>query len=71
MQDEYNGRLQLLNTGREGFGKGSINITNIRETDSGWYECRVMFPNRSPVSRNNGTWFYLTVDGNIYSIFST
>ncbi|XP_044733177.1 protein borderless isoform X2 [Chrysoperla carnea] len=61
--EEYQGRIQLLNSGKNGFGKGSINVTNIRETDSGWYECRVMFPNRSPVSRNNGTWFYLTVDG--------
>lgn len=44
-------------------GKVSINLTNVRETDGGWYECKVMFPNRTPISRPNGTWFRLTVEG--------
>lgn len=44
------------------FGSGSINITDIRESDKGWYECKVIFPNRSPASRNNGSWFYLDVE---------
>lgn len=38
-------------------------MTNIRESDQGWYECRVIFPNRTPNSRNNGTWFHLAIDG--------
>lgn len=44
-------------------GRGSINITSIRETDEGWYECRVIFPNRTPASKPNGTWFHLFVEG--------
>lgn len=40
-----------------------MNLTAIRESDSGWYECRVIFPNRTPSIRNNGTWFHLAVDG--------
>lgn len=46
-----------------GYGHASVNLTAIRETDSGWYECRVIFPNRTPSIRNNGTWFHLAVDG--------
>lgn len=44
-------------------GKASINLTSIRETDSGWYQCKVYFPNRTPSSLNNGSWFHLAVDG--------
>ncbi|KAL0267467.1 UNVERIFIED_CONTAM: hypothetical protein PYX00_009725 [Menopon gallinae] len=61
-KEPYKGRVTLL-AGDSGYGKGSINLTNIRETDGGWYECRVYFPNRSPTTRRNGTWFHLTVDG--------
>lgn len=46
-----------------GYGKASINLTSIRESDSGWYECRVIFPNRTPSVRNNGSWFHLEVEG--------
>ncbi|CAK9794813.1 Protein borderless [Anthophora quadrimaculata] len=60
----YEGRVHLLeDTVNRGYGQGSINLTNIRESDQGWYECRVIFPNRTPNSRNNGTWFYLAIDG--------
>ncbi|PSN47234.1 Protein borderless [Blattella germanica] len=45
------------------YGRGSINLTNIRESDSGWYECSVFFPNRTPSTRPNGTWFHLSVEG--------
>lgn len=45
------------------YGKGSINLTSIRESDAGWYECKVFFPNRTPSTRLNGTWFHLTVNG--------
>ena len=60
----FEGRVHLLEdaNGRS-YGQGSINLTNIRESDQGWYECRVIFPNRTPNSRNNGTWFYLGIDG--------
>ncbi|XP_017760125.1 PREDICTED: protein borderless isoform X1 [Eufriesea mexicana] len=60
----YEGRVHLLEDSvTRGYGQGSINLTNIRESDQGWYECRVIFPNRTPNSRNNGTWFYLAIDG--------
>lgn len=60
----YKGRVHLLDdAGHRGYGQGSINLTNIRESDQGWYECRVIFPNRTPNSRNNGTWFHLAIDG--------
>lgn len=45
-----------------GYGRASVNLTSIRETDAGWYECRVIFPNRTPNTRNNGTWFHLAVE---------
>ncbi|KAK9307852.1 hypothetical protein QLX08_001924 [Tetragonisca angustula] len=64
VEPRYVGRVHLLEdaVGR-GYGQGSINLTNIRESDQGWYECRVIFPNRTPNSRNNGTWFHLAIDG--------
>uniref|UniRef100_A0A8D8SYH6 Protein turtle n=1 Tax=Cacopsylla melanoneura TaxID=428564 RepID=A0A8D8SYH6_9HEMI len=44
------------------YGKASLNLTNIRETDQGWYECKVVFLNRPPSSHTkNGTWFFLDV----------
>ncbi|XP_012062720.1 PREDICTED: protein turtle [Atta cephalotes] len=64
VDNSYKGRIHLLDdAGHRGYGQGSINLTNIRESDQGWYECRVIFPNRTPNSRNNGTWFHLAIDG--------
>nr|XP_018895915.1 PREDICTED: protein borderless isoform X1 [Bemisia tabaci] len=59
--DEFNQRINLAQTGPH--GKGSINLTSIRETDSGWYECKIYFPNRTPSTKQNGTWYHLTVEG--------
>ncbi|XP_011351926.1 protein borderless isoform X2 [Ooceraea biroi] len=61
--NNYKGRIHLLDDAGHRYGQGSINLTNIRESDQGWYECRVIFPNRTPNSRNNGTWFHLAIDG--------
>ncbi|KAL1506833.1 hypothetical protein ABEB36_006123 [Hypothenemus hampei] len=74
--EEYVGRIHLLDKnisnsqyhptiGRsyQHYGKASINLTSIRESDAGWYECKIMFPTRTPPYRNNGTWFHLTVSG--------
>ncbi|CAD1475363.1 unnamed protein product, partial [Heterotrigona itama] len=64
VEPRYVGRVHLLeDAAGRGYGQGSINLTNIRESDQGWYECRVIFPNRTPNSRNNGTWFHLAIDG--------
>lgn len=56
--DQYIGRVNLLDNSY-GYGKASVNLTSIRESDSGWYECRVIFPNRTPSTRNNGTWYII------------
>ncbi|XP_058803562.1 protein borderless isoform X2 [Phymastichus coffea] len=62
--DGYAGRIHLIDDAQSrGYGQGSVNLTNIRESDQGWYECKVIFPNRTPSSRNNGTWFHLAIDG--------
>jgi len=58
----FNGRIHLIDN-KPGFGKASINLTSVRESDKGWYECKLSFPNRTPQTRNNGTWFHLAVDG--------
>lgn len=62
MASAYTGRINLVDN-RPSIGKASINLTSVRDTDSGWYECQMVFPNRSPPTRNNGSWFHLAVDG--------
>ncbi|XP_065563829.1 uncharacterized protein LOC136029401 isoform X2 [Artemia franciscana] len=52
-----------------GYGWASLNITNIKESDQGWYECKVVLLNRPPKSRqSNGTWFYLDVHAPPYFV---
>lgn len=60
--ESYIGRVTLLNNDLV-YGKASMNLTSIRESDNGWYECKVIFPNRVPNKRNNGTWFHISVLG--------
>ncbi|XP_033230293.1 protein borderless isoform X2 [Belonocnema kinseyi] len=59
---DFVGRIHRLED-TSGYGQGSVNLTNIRDSDQGWYECKVIFPNRTPSSRNNGTWLHLSIDG--------
>lgn len=54
------GRLHLVNHHPD-YGKASANLTAIRESDQGWYHCQIIFPNRSPSVRNNGTSYHLAV----------
>ncbi|KAK9507862.1 hypothetical protein O3M35_007634 [Rhynocoris fuscipes] len=56
----YEGRVSRVSSDSP-YGLASLNLTNIRETDQGWYECKVVFLNRSPNSHKNGTWFHLDV----------
>lgn len=56
----YEGRVSRVSPDSP-FGAASLNLTNIRETDQGWYECKVVFLNRSPNQHKNGTWFHLDV----------
>ncbi|KAL1483747.1 hypothetical protein MTO96_032981, partial [Rhipicephalus appendiculatus] len=50
--DDYKERISLS-------GQSSLNLTNVRESDKGWYECKVFFLNRETI--RNGTWIYLDV----------
>ncbi|GBM75783.1 Protein turtle [Araneus ventricosus] len=54
--DGYEGRVSLAE-------KASLNLTNVHESDQGWYECKVYFLNRPPDSPKNGTWVHLDVHG--------
>ncbi|XP_026824104.1 protein turtle [Ooceraea biroi] len=56
----YEGRVSKVNENSP-YGQASLNLTNIRESDQGWYKCKVVFLNRSPNSHKNGTWFHLDV----------
>lgn len=62
VSQQYSGRINLIDN-QIGLGKASINLTSLRETDSGWYECKMTYPNRSPQTKNNGSYFHLAVDG--------
>ncbi|XP_071040186.1 protein turtle [Parasteatoda tepidariorum] len=52
--DGYEGRVSLAH-------QASLNLTNVHESDQGWYECKVYFLNRPPDSPKNGTWVHLDV----------
>ncbi|XP_049825329.1 protein turtle isoform X3 [Aethina tumida] len=56
----YEGRVSRVSPDSP-YGSASLNLTNIRESDQGWYECKVVFLNRSPNQNKNGTWFHLDV----------
>lgn len=56
----YEGRVSKVPADSP-FGAASLNLTNIRESDQGWYECKVVFLNRSPNQHKNGTWYHLDV----------
>ncbi|XP_062527577.1 protein borderless [Bombyx mori] len=61
--DRWGGRVRRVDGEVLGLGRGSINVTAVRETDAGLYRCLVLFPNRTPPARNNGTYYRLEVDG--------
>ncbi|XP_017760101.1 PREDICTED: protein turtle-like isoform X1 [Eufriesea mexicana] len=56
----YEGRVSRVSP-TSSYGVASLNLTDIRETDQGWYECKVSFLNRPPNIYKNGTWFHLDV----------
>ncbi|XP_074039416.1 protein turtle isoform X4 [Leptinotarsa decemlineata] len=56
----YEGRVSRVSPDSP-YGAASLNLTNIKESDQGWYECKVVFLNRPPNQPKNGTWFHLDV----------
>ncbi|XP_035703262.1 protein turtle isoform X2 [Folsomia candida] len=60
----YEGRVARVNP-NSSYGLASLNLTTIRESDRGWYNCKVYFLNRSPPPSNNknvtGSWYHLDV----------
>jgi len=55
----YQGRIRLVE-------QASIEISDLRTSDEGWYECSVVFLDDSPAAddadaTNNGTWIHLSV----------
>ena len=50
----YQGRVRLLD-------HASIELSNLRTKDEGWYECSVVFLQKSDDINPNGTWVYLAV----------
>ncbi|KAK3923149.1 Protein turtle [Frankliniella fusca] len=58
--DAYKGRVSGVHEGSH-YGLASLNLTNIKESDQGWYECKVVFFNRLPNQNKNGSWYHLDV----------
>lgn len=57
IEEGFQGRIRLLD-------QASIELTDVRVTDEGWYECSVVFlHDTSDGSIINGTRIYLTVYG--------
>jgi len=54
----YEGRVSLTDP-----KEASLNLTNVRESDQGWYECKVFFLNRPNEQLKNGTFVLLDVHG--------
>ena len=58
----YQGRARLL-ADRTGNDDASLEISDVRLTDEGWYECSVVFIGSTDDPAANGTWVYLAVTG--------
>lgn len=52
----YEGRVSLT-------GQASLNLSSVKESDQGWYECKIFFLNRPPEPIKNGSWVHLDVLG--------
>ncbi len=51
----YQGRVELVQP-------ASIELTDIRLEDEGWYECKIVIVENEESSNNNGSWVYLAVN---------
>lgn len=44
-------------------GQASLNLTQVRQSDQGLYECKIYYLDRRPEDKGNGTWIFLDVQG--------
>lgn len=44
-------------------GQASLNLSQVRESDQGLYECKIYYLDRRPEDKGSGTWIYLDVQG--------
>jgi len=64
----YDDRARLLSD-----DDASLEVTDVRLTDAGWYECSVVYIDSTDDPNANGTWVYLAVTGqsNIFTHHKT
>lgn len=68
LEKEYAGRITLVNA-----EEASLNLSNVRDTDQGWYECKVFYlleQNNGEDMDKNGTWVQLEVNCKYISMFA-
>ena len=51
----YQGRVRLVE-------QASVELSDIRINDEGWYECSIVFLDGNEETNSNGTWIYLSVN---------
>lgn len=44
-------------------GQASLNLSQVRESDQGLYECKIYYLDRRPEDKANGAWIFLDVQG--------
>lgn len=63
----YAGYPPHLHAGYEGrvsrLGQASLNLSRVRESDQGLYECKIYYLDRRPEDKASGSWIYLDVQG--------
>ena len=55
LDPSYQGRLRLVE-------QASVEVSDIRISDEGWYECTIVFLHGDQEQNSNGTWVYLSVN---------
>jgi len=61
--DGYPPRVDASYLGRvRAVGQAAIEISKVKTSDQGWYECTVLFIDQEDKSPSNGTWTYLAVN---------
>jgi hypothetical protein len=58
---EYQGRISQ--TSDQQYGRASINLTDVQESDRGLYRCDVRFPNRNPSKISPDVFYQLDIEG--------